>query len=376
MNQLLAAEKIRAVFSRVMPTHLVRVALFLVALHAVGACAPYASPPAATIEGLTDGLLDSKSANLSIRFDKAIRWETLRLEIVPFVVDGAGNLADEGPTAEADAAISPLLAYDTGDARGAIFTPSEDGRSLLIAPKAHLPVGPKLALLLYAGLTTTDGIVLTYRSRVPFSYKFECTGAAGPGAFKSGAYFFLLNVDKPTATQVKLFGRLRIDEATGRFMGTFTNAGRNRDPNRCPTPCANTEACQLHPQTACVAPSLRAGSAEEWGDFLPNPTPPTGFSLDIRGCAEAREDGTIAFATVPADLVLEQPPVKVQGLVVSAAFEKRADGAWTATGGITGDNVVFGNTNLGPGQGTVLVASVPASVNLPGLPAIEAIPKP
>lgn len=353
--------------------HLVPLALCL----ALTACEPYEAPATATLAGLTDGLLDSRESTLTVRFDRPVRWETLRLEVVPFQVDEKGNLPDETPTAEEEGTtLTPLLSFDgPTDTRGATFTPSDDGTTLTIAPRSKLPVGPKLALLVYAGLTSQDGTVLTYRRRLPFAFKFECTGTRGSGELPSGPYFFLLNVEKPTATQVKLFGRIRFDETTGRFSGIFTNAARNRDPSRCPTPCASTEACQLVPSPSCVAPSLRAGSADEWSDFLPNATPPTGFQLNIQGCAEANDDGTVNFATVPTELAVEQPPVRVQALVVSSAFKKEGD-LWKASGGITGDNVIFGNTSLGAGQGTVLASSIPASIDLPGLPALEGIPKP
>lgn len=344
---------------------------------ALAACEPYTAPPTATLSGLTDGLLDSRTSTLTVRFDRPVRWETLRLEVVPFQVDEKGNLADEAPGAEEEGTtLTPLLSFDgPSETRGAAFTPSEDGTTLTIAPRSKLPVGPKLALLLYPGLTSEEGTVLTYRRRLPFAFKFECTGTRGSGELPSGPYFFVLNVEKPTATQVKLFGRIRFDETTGRFAGVFTNAARNRDPNRCPSPCASTEACQLVPSPACVAPSLRAGSADEWSDFLPNATPPTGFQLNIQGCAEANDDGTVNFATVPTELAVEQPPVRVQALVVSSAFRKE-NGLWKASGGITGDNVIFGNTSLGAGQGTVLASSIPANTDLPSLPPLESIPKP
>jgi hypothetical protein len=354
-----------------------RLASALALAFALAACTGYEAPAGATIDGMTDGLLDSRSPNVVVRFDRPVRWETLRLEIVPFTVDERGNLADEAPGAEEqEIRLSPLLSFDgPTDTRGAVFTPSADGLTLTIAPKAKLPVGPKLALLVYPGLTTTDGVKLTYRRRLPFAYKFECTGKTGPGELPSGAYFWLLNVEKPTATQVKLFGRLRIDETTGRFEGIFTNAARNRDASRCTPACATTEACQTIPSNACVAPSLRANAAEEWPDFLPNAAPPTGFTLNIKGCAERMDDGTVALATVPAELAVEQPPVRVQALVVSAAFRKVGD-AWIASGGITGDNVIFGSTGLGPGQGTVLSSTVPAATALPGLAPLEEVPKP
>ena len=97
--------------------------------------------------------------------------------------------------------------------------------------------------------------------------------------------------------------------------------------------------------------------------------------MNIQGCAEALDDGSVAFATVPTELAIEQPPVRVQGLVVSSAFRQAGD-VWAATGGITGDNVIFGNTSLGAGQGTVLATTVAATVDLPGLPALETLPKP
>jgi len=117
----------------------------------------------------------------------------------------------------------------------------------------------------------------------------------------------------------------------------------------------------------CVVPSTRAGSPAEWPDFYANSTPPVGFSFTVNGCAEHNADGSESFATQPADMIVQQPPVSVDGLVVIASFAPDGSGDLTATGGVTGDNIVFGTSNLGKGNGTVAAQSIPAS-QAPSIP--------
>jgi hypothetical protein len=117
----------------------------------------------------------------------------------------------------------------------------------------------------------------------------------------------------------------------------------------------------------CVVPSTRAGTPAEWPDFYANPTPPVGFSFTVNGCAEDEPGGSATFATEPANMVVEQPPVSVNGLVVTASFAPDSMGDLVATGGVTGDDIVFGTSSLGAGHGTVAAQSIPAS-QAPSIP--------
>ena len=96
-------------------------------------------------------------------------------------------------------------------------------------------------------------------------------------------------------------------------------------------------------------------------------TPPVGFSFTVNGCAEDEPDGTATLGTQPANMVVQSPPVSVDGLVLLTSFTK-SGGNLVATGTVTGDNIVFGTANLGSGHGDVLAQSIPPS-QAPPIPA-------
>jgi hypothetical protein len=354
-----------------------RTILLLVILAALvaplaGSCQRYVAPPVATIEGLEGGLLEDPSAPLVLEFSKAIDPSTLSLKIILFDPNAEGQLPDE--TGDASVSLDPLFAHDpvNGDSGGTgVLDPTST--IYTITPLARLPVGPTLAVLIEPGLTdaahdptATTGI----RKRLIFSYSFNCTGA-GTRVLVSGPYFFLLDVVDPIGTQIRVFADLDVDAASGRFVGQFTLASRITDPNRCSPPCTNGDVCQTLPgPPACVVPSTRAGSPSEWPDFYANATPPVGFSFTVNGCAEDSGNG-VTFATQPANMVVEQPAVSVDGLVVTASFTPDPLGTLVATGNVTGDDIVFGTSHLGAGHGTVQAQSVPAAQApaIPGPPA-------
>ena len=344
--------------------------LALAATAAAASCQRYVSPPVPSIDGLDNGVLSDPAAPLVIDFSKAIDPGTLSLQVLRFDPDAEGQLPDE--TGDASVSLDPLYAHDpvngdtggtgTLDATNSVFT---------ITPLARFPVGPKLAVLIEPGLrdashdaTATTGI----RKRLLFSYAFTCSGA-GTKVLTSGPYFFLLDVQQPIGTQIKVFADLDVDATTGTFVGQFTLASRLTDPTRCTPACENQEVCQTIPgPSMCVVPSTRAGTPAEWPDFYANATPPVGFSFTVNGCAEDEADGTATLATEPANMVVQQPAVSVDGLVVTASFAKDAAGDLVATGGVTGDNIVFGTSHLGAGYGTVAAQSIPAS-QAPSIPA-------
>jgi hypothetical protein len=232
---------------------------------------------------------------------------------------------------------------------------------------ARLPIGRKLAVLVEPGLSDRKGTVTRVRDRLLFNYDFKCSGR-GSKIFADGPYMFLLDVESPIGTQIQLFAQIRTDQATGRFIGQFTNADRSRDNARCNNTCTSADACRTIPSIECVAPSLRAATVDEFIDFIPNPTPPTGYSFTVQGCVEDQSDTVVALATEPADLVVEQPAVTVRALVVLASFEKDPQGVFRATGSGTADQILLGDSPFGPAKGTVHARAIPLDQLPPGIP--------
>ena len=343
--------------------------LTLAVVALVASCQRYVAPPVATIAGLDNGQLSDPSAPIVLDFSKAIDPTTLSVQLILFDPDAEGQLPDE--TGDASVSLDPLFSYDPIDgATGGTGVLDPTNTIFTITPTARPPVGPTLAILIGPGLrdaahdpTATTGI----RKRLIFSYTFTCDGS-GTKVLTSGAYFFLLNVENPIGTQIKIFADLDVDPASGRFVGQFTLAARLTDPTRCSPACVNGDVCETLPgPPMCVVPSTRAGTPAEWPDFYANPTPPVGFSFTVNGCAEDEAGGSATFATQPANMVVEQPAVSVDGLVVVASFAPNAMGNLVATGGVTGDNIVFGMVPLGAGNGTVAAQLIPAG-QAPSIP--------
>jgi hypothetical protein len=346
--------------------------LFATAAAVVASCQTYVAPPVASIEGLANGVLSNPAAPLVIQFSRAIDPSTLKLEVIKFDPDSAGQLPDE--TGDASVSLDPLYAHDpaaggAGD-QGGTGTLDSTRTVFTIKPLARLPVGPKLAVLIEPGLWDSghDSTAQTaVRKRLLFSYAFTCAGA-GTRLVASGPYFFLLDVQDPIGTQIRVLADLQVDAPTGKFVGQFTFASRKTDPKRCSPACTMGDVCQTIPgPSMCVVPSTRAGSPDEWPDFYANSAPPVGFSFTVTGCAEDQADGTATLGTQPANMVVESPPVSVDGLVLLTSFAK-SGGNIVATGTVTGDNIVFGTANLGSGHGDVQAQSIPPA-QAPPVPA-------
>lgn len=340
-----------------------------------GACETYVSPPVPAIEGLTNGVLEDPAAPLVIQFSKAIDPATLKLEVIKFDPNADGQLPDE--TGDASVSLHPLFSHDPGASDptlvdvGGAGTLDSTHTVFTIKPRARLPVGPKLAVLIEPGLwdAAHDGTAQTsVRKRLLFSYDFKC-GGAGSKIVTSGAYFFLLDVQQPVGVQIRVLGDLVVDPSTGRFVGQFTLASRKTDPNRCSPACTGGDVCKtLPPPASCVVPSTRAGTPAEWPDFYANDTPPVGYSFTVNGCAEDLGDGTATLGTQPTNMVVQQPAVSVNGLVLLTSFSPAPGGVAVATGTVTGDDIVLGSAHLGAGHGDVQAQSIPANV-APPIPA-------
>jgi hypothetical protein len=280
--------------------------------------------------------------------------------------DPEGNLFDEDD--DPDSQLKVLVARDPLDGDVASNNELIDGDSALVMrPDAALPVGPKLVLIVEAGLRSKAGKENKVRQKISFSYTVKC-GSAKPTQMQSGIYFALLDVQEPLGVQIQLYGAFDVDPATGALSGQFTNADRNAE-QACPTPCGSADVCRLLPAPACVMPSLRAGIADEWPDFVPNVTPPTGYSFSVQGCAVDDGEST-GVLTAPATMVVESPRVTVEALTLTASFS--ADGR--GTGSLVADTVRLGGNPLGAGHGTMTTVRIPDDRVPPNVPRPTTVP--
>lgn len=329
------------------------------------ACEEYSPPPRAEIVGLESGVLSEPRAPLVIHFGKPVDPDTLVVKLALEETDVEGNLLDEDADPETELTVLVRRDPFEGDL-AATAELVDDGATLVLTPEAALPVGPKLVLIVEPGLEGRDGTVAVRRQKIPFSFTVKCT-AGKPTKLASGVYFVLLDVQQPLGTQIQLYGALDVDPATGALVGQFTNADRNPDASRCPTPCGSADACRLLPSPECVAPSTRAGTADEHPDFVPNVTPPTGYSFFVQGCAVDSETGS-GVITAPATMVVESPRVTVEALTMTAEFAPDGAGAVRATGSLVADTVRLGTNPLGAGKGTMTAIRIPDEAVPPNVP--------
>jgi hypothetical protein len=354
---------------RVLPLALLLLVATALAIAGGGAaCETYEPPPVPSIEGLASGVLRDSRAPLVVDFGTPIDLATLSIAVAFLEADAEGNLHDEDADPQTELRLVLRHHPAEGDL-GARFELEPGGQRLSIRPESALPVGPELVLLVEPGVrSTATGRSARFRQRVRFSYLVDCSASSGAStstAFASGSYFVLLDVTQPLGTQIQLLAFLEPD-ATGRLTGQFTNA--DRDPSlKCPTPCAAADACRLLPAPECVPPSTRASAADEYPDFVPNPTPPTGYSFRVEGCVSAGEAGRAGILTAPATMVVESPMVTVEGLTMTAEFAADASGEVRATGSLTADVVRLGTTPLGSGKGSMTAIRIPDDRVPPGI---------
>jgi hypothetical protein len=338
--------------------------LLSIALFAGIACQSYRPPPRASIEGLQSGVLTDSRAPLVLDFGMPVDPATLSVKVALEQTDVEGNLYDEDD--DPDTELSVLVSSDPNEGEVAGKSELVDGGTRLrIVPDAALPVGPKLVLIVEAGLKSTEGVETKYRQKIPFSYTVKCD-AGKPTKLASGVYFVLLDVQQPLGTQIQLYGAIDVDQATGTLVGQFTNADRNAN-QKCPSACGATDTCRLLPAPECVAPSTRAGTADEYPDFVPNPTPPTGYSFFVQGCAVDDGDAT-GVITAPATMVVESPKVTVEALTMTGQFATDANGIPRANGSLVAGTVRLGTNPLGPGKGTMSGVRIPDEKLPPGVP--------
>lgn len=330
----------------------------------VAGCETYDSPPRPSIEGLEDGVLTDPGAPIDVVFSEPINPDTLRIQIIKLQTDIEGNLYDEDASDETQ--IQAFFGYDpvTANNFGGTLEFLDGNKRVRLNLANKLPIGPSLAVLIEPELADVDGNTWDVRQRLSFGYSLECDeNSGGTDKFPSGGYFFLANVSKPIDVQIQLWGLIDVDPTTGKFHGQFTNADRNPDPGRCDPACDASQACRLLPTEVCVTPSEKAGTEDEFSDFVPNDVLPAGYSFTVDGCVVDTGDG-VAFVNLPADVDIQQPDVYVQGIQLISSFKEEADGVFRGTGSVTAETVFIGITESGAAEGT-LVARRVADEELP-----------
>jgi hypothetical protein len=348
-----------------------------------GGCEIYDSPPRVFVVDLVDGNLPDASAPIVLEFSEPIVPSSLSLKIALLETDIEGNLFDEDAEDATDEDGNPtelttFYVHSGGkDQGGGVGVLSEDGRKFTITLDAPLPIGPVLVLQVEPGLddpdgTSADGTIdatdaTKTRQRIPFGYKFSCQAGASSAIFREGAYFFVVDVDVPLPTQLQLWVYFTVDTETGVVTGQFTNADRIPG-GQCG--CEPSEACRTTPSKGCVVPSEKAGTADEFVDFIPNLEPPEGYTFRANGCVADQPDGSVSFGNAPVDVAIEQPPVTVVGTQLTAQFVLGDDGVLRCSGSFTGDQVLLGTVDSGPASGTftgrsVTEAETPADIPMP-----------
>lgn len=331
----------------------------------------YDSPPRPSIDGLVEGVLPDPRAPIVLVFSEPIDPKTLSVKIAPFEVDAEGNLADEDADDLATELV-PFFAYSDADGTfGGDAELTEDGRALIIKPTVTLPLAASLVLLVEPGLKDLEGREQKTRQRLLFSYKFSCDSATAPDIFTSGVYYFVVNVDKPIPTQIQLFAQLTVDPVTGQVTASFVNADRNPDKTRCTPACDAATTCQTLPgPPMCVMPSAKAGTEDEYPDFVVNNEPPVGYRFGALGCI-SEANGTVSFVSQPTDVYIQQPAVVVTAAVLTASLKLDANDVLRGTGSLASPAVFLGSTDtstLGEGSGSLSLRLVPpeeAPTNVP-----------
>jgi hypothetical protein len=190
----------------------------------------------------------------------------------------------------------------------------------------------------------------------------RCSEPAVSGVFEPGAYFFVVELEAPLPTQLQLWAWFDVD----RELVRFTNADRNPGPT---CGCPDDDGCSSVGTEPCVLPSAKAGTEDEYSDFLVlNAGPPEGYSFATSVCTADQPDGTVTFTAAPVDVEIEQPPVTLVATRLSAECAADVDGVLRCSGSIEADQVLLGTANSGAGRGTLVARAVPegeAPANLP-----------
>ncbi len=351
--------------------------LLCLAFVATAGCQVFDAPPDPVLVGEKSGLLPNDKAPLVIDFGMPVEPKTLTLEVVPYVVNAEGELADEDNDPKTDISMGLFFqhtehfgdfggigTFEDGDSRYTITLGAKTGTNFIHAP---LPIGPRLAVLVDPGLANKDGVTINARRRLVFGYQVDLSCKKPSSRFHSGDYFFLASVKTPITTQVQLYASIVLDKGSGAFIGQFTNADRDRT-RKCPAlHCMSTEVCRELPKPMCAMPSDPAGTVDEYPDYVPNDAPPTGYSFTAHGCVVDQGDGSVTFETVPVDVAVTQPSVTLRNARLNALF-KESGSVLRATGSFGADSVLIGTSPSGPAAGDLTGRSLTSAEAPPHIP--------
>ncbi|MFO0613745.1 MAG: hypothetical protein U0414_14220 [Polyangiaceae bacterium] len=344
------------------------VALALGAVTTMPAC-EYDSPPRPSLDGLVEGVLPDPRAPIVLVFSEPVDPNSVSVKIAPFEVDAEGNLGDEDAE-DAGTELNPFFTYSDLESSGGDAVLTDDRRALVIYPAVTLPLAASLVLLVEPHLKDDAGRETMTRQRLLFSYKFSCESATASTLFQSGVYFMVVNVDKPIPTQIQLYAQLTADEM-GQVRASFVNADRNPDKARCTPACDESTTCQTLPgPPMCVMPSAKAGTEDEYPDFVVNGDPPVGYKFGALGCI-SEANGTVSFVSEPTDVHIQQPAVIVQAAVLTASLKLDGQNVLRGTGSLASPAVFLGSVDtptLGEGSGSLSLRLVPpdeAPTNIP-----------
>ncbi len=346
-----------------------------VAAGSVPSCQTYVPPPTASLVGIDGGILQNALGAVVLQFSTPVEPATVQVAIAPFAIDAYGNLPGEVDYAGTATSLDVRVSYSaSAQTNVTSATWSSDGTTLTLTPTATaLPAGPSLVLLVSPGLTSsTTGTVLHYQERIPFSFAplAPVQSTPRPTEFKSGAYFFILSVEKPIPVTLKVFAAIDVNPRTGEFYGQFTAALRNSDPTRCSPACTGGLVCELLPgPEMCVMMSTPPVSVYESTDFLPKATAPDGYTFEMHGWASNVGDaGAANIETSPGVLDVPSPTVSIQGLTFTAQFAPVDGGLVLGSGSLTATKTYLGMFPEGPGTGTLTALSIPDADVPSGLP--------
>jgi len=331
---------------------------FSLASALVMGCETYDAPPAPSIEGGEDGVLEDPKAPLVLSFAEPVDPATIKVKIIRVATDIEGNLGDEDSDSATE--LNVLFSSDELGVVGGTAELLENNSKLVITPVAPLPVGSKLAVLVEPGLKDLQGQATTARKRLSFAYSFKLECNAPSAVFQSGYYFLLADIKAPLKVQVQLWAYFDVDPKTGAVHGQCTNADRNPDPNRCQPACESGLVCRKLPSPACIKPSEKAGTVDEYSDYVFNDVPPTGYTFALDGCVLDQPDGSVGFVTAPTEVIVQQPAVTLRNVTLSASLSKDTNGVVRGGGSLAADEVLLGINPSGKGEGGLDIRAVSA----------------
>jgi hypothetical protein len=339
---------------------------------ALAGCFRVDNPPNASIVGLTQGKLADPKQPLVLAFDEPINLASLRVRIVAYDPSIEDHLDDQPwePPGESK------VYFDGYDGTGGTATLDPALQNYQVAFSDPPPVAAQLGVVIEPGLADAGGVDWKVRQVLKFAYDLKCS-APKPTAFPpNGKFFWLVSVEKPVPVQLRLFADVRVDPMTGVFKSQFTDGVRNKqiDCTKYGLSCAATEVCRTLPAPACVLPTEKASTVDEYPDFVAQAAGDVGFTFAAEGCVADLADGGFTFANKPTEIITTKPQVTVHDVALAAAFKFDAAKVLRGNGALSAPQVWLGmpNGTAGqPGSGTHVERQVPDD-----WPGIATIPPP